>query len=57
MSAESAILERIGKLEALRCGTLWKSMSPDAQNTILKDLNMLKEKVRSKVQEMDNLPF
>ena len=32
-------------------------MSPDAQNTILKDLNMLKEKVRSKVQEMDNLPF
>lgn len=57
MSAGSAILERIGKLEAIRGGTLWKSMSADTQNAILKDLNALKEKIRSKSQEMDNLPF
>lgn len=57
MSAESFILERIGMLEAIRCGTLWKSMSADTQNAILKDLNALKEKIRSKSQDMDNLPF
>lgn len=57
MSAESAILERIGKLEALRCGTLWKSMSADAQNAILKDIKALKEKIRGTYQDMDHLPF
>lgn len=57
MSEESAILEKIGKLEALRCGTLWKSMSADAQNAILKDIKALKEKIRGTYQDMDHLPF